>query len=407
MNEIDDTWDYKYEWKAIVLLALGFGLLGLDRFAINPLFPAIMKDLNLDYQDLGNLSSILAVTWGFSSMVMGGVSDRLGRRRVLIPAVVLFSALAGFTGLANGITGLLLLRAMMGLSEGAFVPASIAATIEASKPSRRGLNFGIQQNGLPILGLGLGPIIATQLLLATNSWRWVFAVVSIPGFIVAFFLYRVLRDTQGTARTSETDYPGTSARTWRDVLRYRNIIIAVLVMICMSGALNVIISMTPNYLSDFLGINLQKMGFIVSATGFGAILGGTLLPALSDRCGRKPIMLACISLAALAVWLFTKTSANSSQLFLLLFCISGLGFSVIYINIGPLTIESVPPALASTAVGIVAGAGEIIGGGIAPSMAGYIAKNHGIQFVFALALGALLVGSCLVLGLRETNPRRH
>ena len=40
-------WDTSYEWKAVTLLALGFGLVGLDRWLIAPLFPAIMKDLHL------------------------------------------------------------------------------------------------------------------------------------------------------------------------------------------------------------------------------------------------------------------------------------------------------------------------------------------------------------------------
>ena len=44
------TWDTRYEWKAVTLLAVGFGLVGLDRCIILPLFPVIMKDLGLDYR---------------------------------------------------------------------------------------------------------------------------------------------------------------------------------------------------------------------------------------------------------------------------------------------------------------------------------------------------------------------
>jgi len=54
-----------YEWKAVALLTVGFGLVGLDRWIIAPLFPSIMRDLRLSYQDLGNIIGILGITWVF------------------------------------------------------------------------------------------------------------------------------------------------------------------------------------------------------------------------------------------------------------------------------------------------------------------------------------------------------
>lgn len=140
------SWDPSYERKAVILLALGFGLVGLDRTIIAPLFPVIAEDLGLSYGALGSIAGVLAIFWGIFAMIMGGLSDKVGRRKVLIPSVVAFSLLAGLTGLANGLIFLLLVRATMGIFEGAFTPTSIAATAEASKPSRRGLNLGIQQS---------------------------------------------------------------------------------------------------------------------------------------------------------------------------------------------------------------------------------------------------------------------
>ncbi len=141
MHNNDKKWNARHEYTAVAMLALGFGLVGLDRFIILPLFPVMMADLQLDYQDLGNISAVLAIAWGISSIFMGRLSDRIGRRKVLIPAVLLFSLLAGLSGLANGIAALLLIRAVMGVSEGAFTPTAIAATAESSHPSRRGLNI--------------------------------------------------------------------------------------------------------------------------------------------------------------------------------------------------------------------------------------------------------------------------
>jgi MFS family permease len=94
-------WDTAYERKAIMLLTLGFGLVGLDRWVLPPLFPAMMIELHLNYRDLGNLVGVLGITWGVSSIVMGGLSDRIGHKRVLVPAVAVFSLLSAFSGMAT------------------------------------------------------------------------------------------------------------------------------------------------------------------------------------------------------------------------------------------------------------------------------------------------------------------
>ncbi|EJO54077.1 transporter, major facilitator domain protein [Burkholderia multivorans CF2] len=100
-----NKWDTAYEWKAVTLLALGFGLVGLDRWLIAPLFPSIMKDLDLTAQDVGNCIGVLGLSWGIFAALMGGISDKVGRRKVLIPAIVAFSLLSGFSGLASGRSG--------------------------------------------------------------------------------------------------------------------------------------------------------------------------------------------------------------------------------------------------------------------------------------------------------------
>jgi MFS family permease len=111
-----NRWDTSYEWKAVTLLALGFGLVGLDRWLIAPLFPAMMKDLHLTAQDVGNCIGILGLSWGVFAALMGGISDKIGRRKVLIPAIIAFSLLSGFSGVAGGLASLLAVRSLMARS---------------------------------------------------------------------------------------------------------------------------------------------------------------------------------------------------------------------------------------------------------------------------------------------------
>ena len=68
-----------------------------------------------------------------------------------------------------------------------------------------------------------------------------------------------------------------------------------------------------------------------------------------------------------------------------------------------MSVEAVPPALMSSASGLVIGIGEIFGGGVAPVLAGYVAQHWGIQYILHMAIGGLGLGLVVVLALRETG----
>src|SRR4029453_2308259 len=89
------TWDTSYEWKAVTLLGLGFGLVGLDRWIIAPLLPSISMVLVLSVEKQLYLVGILGLVWGVFAFFSGMLSDRIGHRKILIPAVILFSLTSG------------------------------------------------------------------------------------------------------------------------------------------------------------------------------------------------------------------------------------------------------------------------------------------------------------------------
>ncbi|MNN35078.1 putative sialic acid transporter [compost metagenome] len=177
-------------------------------------------------------------------------------------------------------------------------------------------------------------------------------------------------------------------------------------MFCMLTCLFVSSVMLPNYLTDYLHMGMQQMGFVMSAIGFGGFFGMVVMPTLSDRLGRKPVALLSCLATGLALWLMIQTGAEPVKLFLLLFATTFFNFSMICLTVGPLTSESVPPALISTATGLVVGIGEVFGGGVAPALAGYIAQHHGIENTLYLALSGAVLGLVVALFLRETAPHR-
>ena len=277
------NWDTDYEWKAVALLTLGFGLVGLDRWIVAPLAPAMIGDLHLTPQDINNLVAALGIAWGVAAILLGGLSDRIGRRKVLIPAIVLFSLLSGFSGMAMGMTSLLMIRAVMGISEGAFCPTSFACVAEASKPMRRGFNQGLQQSAFALFGLGFGPIIATQLLGAGISWRGVFLLVAVPGLILAGLLWMTIREPV----TAQKHGDGIERAPLSAVFKHRNVPLGMLALLCAMCGIFVLSANTPIYLTSYLHLNQAQMGFVTSAIGFGGFLGQWLLAWASDYLGRR------------------------------------------------------------------------------------------------------------------------
>jgi MFS family permease len=390
-------WDPSYEKKAVGLLSLGFGLVGLDRFIINPLFPVMAKDLGLNYQDMGLISAVLALAWGLSSIFTGRLCDQIGRKKVLIPAVVAFSLLVATSGLAGGLLSLLLIRGLMGLAEGAYVPASIVATIEASKASRIGLNIGIQQTAAPLVGLGLGPVIAVYLLQVLPSWHWVFGIVALPGLLIAWMLARTLRESPIDPEVS-TEFKSR----WWDVLRYRNIVFATLGMCALLSCLIVLSAFMPNYLTDHLQLSMSQMGLVLAGIGLGSCIGMVVIPAISDKWGRKLTMICSLLIELIALWILPGVGPEPALLFAVLFVATFLNAGVVAITVGPLTHGSVPPRLATTATGIVVGLGEVVGGALAPAIAGVLAQHVGISVIPLIALAAIGLGTVIIaFGIHE------
>ncbi|QCP54103.1 MFS transporter [Trinickia violacea] len=397
--------DTAYERKTLILLALGFGLVGLDRWIVAPLFPHMMRDLGLDFQQLGSLIGILSVAWGVWAIAMGPVSDRIGRKKILVVTMIAFSLLSSLSGLAASFGSLMLIRAIMGVAEGAFTPASVAATGEASLPSRRGFNQGLQLSMFSLLGLGFAPIIATQLLRVVPSWHWVFMISAIPGLIVAALIAAMLRDHP------KSELPGSDAghvkARWTALFGSRNVLLATLAILCAMAGIFVVSAMVPTYLVEVLHLDTQSMGFVVSAIGFGGFIGSFGVAGVSDFIGRRAAAFIAFVGAAFLLYVFSQTGANPQLLFALLFGISVFALGLLGLLSGPIATEAAPLGLVASSVGFVSGTGEIFGGGLAPVIAGYIAQHFGLAFTLDFALAGLIGGAVVSVFLVETAPRKR
>jgi len=407
----EKSWDTSYEWKIILLLSITFGLVGLDRFVLPIILQSpnstMAKDLGLTPQDGGTLAGYLGMAWGISAFVMGYLADRVGRRAVLVPAILVFSLMSAFSGLAGSVTALVLVRVIMGVAEGPVASTGVAVAVEASKPSRRGMNNGIFQCMISLFGLALAPLIATRLL-NSHSWHTVFMLVGAPGVIVAIVMWFVVREPLKRADTGH----GTGGAPFLSMFAHRNAKVAPLTLICAMGGIFVIAAMLTAYLTApagaGLGLDPVTAGNVFSAVGIGGCIGQFALPAISDIIGRKLSTLASYALAAVFLYFFTQAGPeNTTTLWTLLFFASLFNFAALAILAGPVAAEAAPPGMLASMAGFVIFAGEFVGGGISPIIAGRIAGGeYGLKGALYFAACGLVLGFVVALFLKETAPRK-
>ena len=188
-----------------------------------------------------------------------------------------------------------------------------------------------------------------------------------------------------------------------EVLKNRNIVLCMICLMCSMACIFVFGGMLPSYLTDYLKLSLEQTGFVASALGFGGFVGQFGVPGISDKLGRRPtIVLAFIGAAVTAgcSWASAQIQVLSS-----LYC-SSSRFSLgnVALITGPIATESAPAGLVSSAIGLVVAAGEIFGGGIAPSIGGAIAQSRGIQNIFWMPLAGVALGAVVSLFVKETAP---
>ena len=102
---------------------LTFGLVFMDRMSFNFLMPFISKDLGLSNTQSGLVLGILSLFFGLSTIVFSSLSDILGsKKRMLIIFVILFSTATLSVGFITNVPSLVIIRAIMGITEGPVIP---------------------------------------------------------------------------------------------------------------------------------------------------------------------------------------------------------------------------------------------------------------------------------------------
>ena len=396
----------KYAILLVVLLSTNFGIVFLDRNALNYLMPFVSVDLKLNDAQIGMLAGATALSWAVSGFVFSAVSDRTGRRKsVLIAATVLFSLLSVASGFAKSFAALLAIRLTMGAAEGPVLPISQAIVAAEASPERRGLFMGIMNNfGSNLLGVMIAPPVLVGIT-AALGWRAGFWLAGIPGMIMALLILWLVKEPKAPRRgKSATAAAGHGAsHDWAGLLRSRNILICAAISCCMLGWLLLGWAFLPVYFVRELHFAPETMGMLMSVLGGSAVVGSLLVPGLSDRIGRRMTMI-CFTLLGLVPPLAVGWSGLGAGPLAVVLFIGWLASGAIPIFMATIPSESTSRAQLATAMSLVMGIGEVVGGALMPVIAGALADRHGLIAVPVVQAGLTALAAILSLFLIETAP---
>lgn len=396
----------RYENTLVGILFFTWGTVFLDRMSQMYLAPYFAPEFHLTQEQIGTLASVLAITWAASTFFFGALSDRVGRRPVLIPAVFAFSALSWMSGLAHSFHQLLFIRALMGIAEGPTWSIMTALIEESSPVARRGRNIGLVVSAAALVGLAAAPVLTTQVA-SRWGWRPAFFVAGIPGLLAGLLIWKFVREpsADGEKTTGEPIHRKPSLREYFLILRYRNI------WLCCIGAtgfmswlfaLNVF---APLYITEVRHEPATTAGFLLGASGLGSFFLGFLLPSLSDRIGRKLVLLlmavlsAVVPLAFLCPFLYLHSFLTAAIIF-----VTNTGQGIASLVMVLIPTESVPAEFRATSIGLTTLVGEIMGATGAPILAGALAEKHGLALPLWLAAAGSAVLFLAGLFLREPAP---
>lgn len=379
------------------LLAACFGTVMFDRMAQLYLGPYLTDDLRLGPEQVGLLSGVVSICWAVSTLLFGMVSDRVGRKRVLIPAMVAFSLLSWISGLARDFGQLLAIRALLGLAEGPCWSVIMALMDESSLANRRGRNIGIVVCAGPLVGSALGPILTTQIA-QHFGWRGAFFAAGVPGLVLAGAVAAIVAEPP-IARSSAVRRRGRELATLAQLPGMWLCFLAALLLTVWVFAFS---TFAPLFLTATRHFTPDVMGLILGASGFGGFIYCLAGPALSDRFGRRPAILATAAIAtALPLLVLVPRLSGVGLAATSLLATSGPALAALTMVIVPM--EIAPPALAATAVGFVSIGGDAIGASLGPIVGGMLAEEWGLAAPLVMAAAAAAGIVAIGLFLRESR----
>ncbi|MBL3698701.1 MFS transporter [Leucobacter luti] len=403
-------------WCWAAILAEGY-----DVGVIGAVLPAIADDRawNLDPVALGGLAAWALVGMLVGALFVGTLSDRLGRKRMLLISLATFTSMQLGAALSPTPEFFGFFRFLGGLGMGGIIPVAAALTIEYSPPRRRALNYGIMYSGYS-LGIVVSALVA-MILLPLVGWRWVIAVGAVPFLmlpLVARYLPESLESLENTGRTDAaralaarlgiapyvprepSSDDATPQTPWRQIIRqlFSRAALRSTVFLWISLFAGMLLvyglnSWLPSIMRES-GYDLGPALAFLLVFSLSSAAGGLVLGWLADRFGAKSVLIVFYTLGGLASLLMMFPNAMVFNLVLV--GISGVGSISASLVLTAYITDYYPPAVRATATGWALSFARI-GAIIGPVLGGWIAAlGIGVEWNFITFASVAIIAAIAV-----------
>lgn len=413
-----------YQIRIMVLCALAVVFDGFDVQAMGFVAPALRQDWQVAPAVFGPIFSASLVGMVIGSLLLSAVADRIGRRPVLIGAVMLSGLITLATSFATSVESLLALRFLTGIGLGAILPNALALTSEYS-PGRQKTFLVMMMACCLSIGAAVGGATAA-LLIPDFGWRSVFVVGGIGPMVIGVLMLFMLPESLNVL-VQKPNQRSTVLRILQriapqvGVSDHSRIMVGearaagapigqlfsegrrgtTLLLWLMHFANLAILYFLANWLPTLVkdaGLPLRTSVIAGTILQIASVLGALCLARLITRYGYFRVLPVSYLVGALAIALIGQVASSPQTLFAVVFVV---GFCAIggLNGINALAVASYPAALRTTGIGWALGVGRF-GSILAPMLGGILlARQWSISSLFLVAAvpALVLAGALLVM----------
>ena len=390
--------------NAFVAASLGWMLDSFDVMLYSIVVAELVRDpvLHLSLQTAGILNSITLVAAAAGGIAFGVVADRLGRKRALIAAVLIYSVFTAACGLAQSALQLALFRVCLGIGMGGEWATGAALVSESFPAAHRGKALAFVQSSWAI-GYGLAALV-NLLVMPFWGWRGVFFVGVLPALFTVWIQRRV--EEPKIWQHAATGERGRLGAIFDPSVAAVTMAVTFMNACCLFGwwGLN---AWVPAYLrlppaQGGIGLASSTMSLFVIAMQVGMWFGYVSFGFIADAIGRKATYVGFIAGAALLLPLYGILRAPAALLVLGPFvAFFGTGY---FSGLGAIVAEIYPTAVRATAAGFTYNFGRLASAA-APLTIGRIAETRGFGAAFTITGAAFLLAAASWMWIPETRNR--